>query len=212
VELIQERTPHWPIRSRLVYEASGDAVDLTYFGTPLEDLWKRHGYIGVFFASYIQAPECMAIQFIGRSRPGRGDATPRWIQHLPKSHGEAANHRPAGSTWDPSFDDGFKIPLASGHSDLEYVYPFYFGRSGENVFVLMFDKPHDGGELRFAQSPSGGGNGNPAWDFIYYRRDYAVGREFQFRVRAVYRKFTSVEDIVQTYERWAGETVRRPLP
>jgi hypothetical protein len=54
------------------------------------------------------------------------------------------------------------------------------------------------------------GSGNPAWDFVYSRRDYAVGREFRFRVRAVFRKFTSVEDIVRLYERWSGEKVRRP--
>jgi len=210
VELRQERTKHWPLRSRLVHEVKGDAIDLTYYGTPQEDFWRKHGYIGVFFASYIQSPEDMAIQFIGRSRPGRGDATPRWIKHLPTSHGVGASHRPAGSTWDPSFDEGFKISLASGFSDFEYVYPFYFGRSGENVLVMMFEKPHAGGEMRFAQSPSGGGSGNPAWDFVYFRRDYAPGREFKFRVRAVYRKFTHVEDIVRLYERWSGERVRRP--
>jgi hypothetical protein len=210
VELNQQRTEHWPLRSRLAFEVKGDAIDLTYYGTPLEDVWKRHGYVGVFFASYIQSPEDMAIQFIGRSRPGRGDATPRWIKHLPERHGVAASHRPAGSTWDPSFDEGFNLTLASGFSDLEYVHPFYFGRSGENVLVLMFDKPHAGGEMRFAQSPSGGGTGNPAWDFVYFRRDYAVGHEFSFRVRAVYRKFTNVDDIVRVYEGWSGDRVRRP--
>jgi len=210
VELRQGRTAHWPLRSRLVFEVKDDAIDLTYYGTPLEDLWRKHGYIGVFFASYIDAPEDLAIQFIGRSRPGRGDATPRWIKHLPTSHGVGASHRPAGSTWDPTFDDGFNITLASGFSDFEYVYPFYFGRSGENVLILMFEQPRAGGEMRFAQSPSGGGTGNPAWDFVYFRRDYAVGREFTFRVRAVYRKFTNVEDIVRLYERWSGEKVRQP--
>ena len=210
VELRQERTEHWPMRSRLVYEVKDDAIDLTYYGTPLEDVWKKHSYIGVFFASYIQAPEDMAIQFIGRSRPGRGDTTPRWIKHLPEKHGVAANHRPAGSNWDPPFDDGFQLTLVTGVSDFEYLYPFYFGRSGGNVFVLMFEKPRAGGEMRFAQSPSGGGKSNPAWDFVYFQRDYAVNREFRFRARAVYRKFTSVEDIVRLYERWSGERLKRP--
>jgi len=210
VELREKRTEHWPLRSRLVYEVKGDAIDFTYYGTPLEDVWRKHGYIGVFFASYIQAPEDMAIQFIGRSRPGRGDTTPRWIKHLPDKHGVAANHRPAGSRWDPPVDDGFNIDLVKGISDFEYLYPFYFGRSGDNVFVLMFEQPRPGGELRFAQSPSGGGKGNPAWDFVYFRRDYAVNREFSFRVRAVYRKFTRVEDVVRLYERWSGEKVELP--
>lgn len=212
VELRQEKTEHWPLRSRLVFETQDDVIDLTYTGTPLADVWKKHGYVGVFFASYIQSPEDMSIQFIGRSRPGRGDSQPRWIKHLPEQHGVAATHRPAGSNWDPQVDAGFKITLVTGNSEFEYLHPFYFGRSGENVLVLMFERIHDEGELRFAQSPSGGGKGNPAWDFVYFRRNYAVNREFSFRVRAVYRKFTSVEDVVRLYEKWSGEKVNLPSP
>jgi len=207
VELRQERTEHWPMRSRLVYEVKGDVIDFTYFGTPLEDAWKKHGYIGVFFASYIQSPEDMSIHFIGRSRPGRGDPKPRWIKHVPEKHGLAANHRPAGSSWNPPLDEGFNIDLVKGNSDFEYLYPFYIGRSGDNVFVMMFERTGEEGELRFAQSPSGGGKGNPAWDFVYFRRDYAVNREFSFRARAVYRKFTSADDVVRLYEQWSGEKV-----
>lgn len=210
VELRQERTEQWPLRSRLVFQVKDDNVDLTYHGTPLADAWKKHGYIGVFFASYINAPEDMAIQFIGRLRPGRGDTQPRWIKHLPEKHGVAANHRPAGSNWDPPLDDGFKIDLVTGVSDFEYLYPFYFGRSGENVLVLMFDRIRGGGEVRFAQSPTGGGEGNPAWDFVCFQRGYAINREFTFRVRAVYRKFTGVEDVVRSYEDWSGEKVKLP--
>jgi hypothetical protein len=212
VELQQERTEHWPLRSRLVYQVTNDAIDLTYCGTPLEDAWKKHGYIGVFFASYINHPENMSLQFIGRSRPGRGDPRPRWIEHLPPKHGTAANHRLAGSSWDPAFDSGFNIPLAEGISDYEYIYPFYFGRFGQNVFIMMFERPHDGSELRFAQSPSGGGTGNPAWDFMHLQRQYQVNREFCFRARAVYRKFTSANDVVRLYEQWSGEKVVHPQP
>ena len=209
-ELRQERTEHWPLRSRMVYEAHEDAIDFTYSGTPLADAWAKHGYIGIFFASYIQAPEDMAIQFIGRTRPGRDDSRPRWIRHLPEKHGLSANHRPAGSQWDPTFDDGFKVDLVKGSSDLEYLYPFYFGQSGHEMFVLMFERTNEEGELRFAQSPSGGGKGNPAWDFVYFRRRYEVGREFSFRARAVYRKFTGPENAARLYEQWSGEKVALP--
>lgn len=152
----------------------------------------------------------MALQFIDRSRLGRGDARPRWIKHLPEKHGLAANHRPSGSNWDPPLDDGCNLDLVKGISDFEYLYPFYLGRSGENVFVLMFERTHGEGELRFAQSPSGGGTGNPAWDFVYFRRDYAINREFSFRVRAAYQKFTSAEEVVRLYENWSGEKVELP--
>jgi len=210
IELRQESTEHWPLRSRVTYEVVGDAIDFTYSGTPLADAWKKHGYIGIFFASYIQQPKDMSLEFIGRSRTASDDASAHWIKHLPPRHGEAANHRPAGSAWDPPLDDGFKIPLVNGVSDFEYLYPFYFGRSGEYLFVMMFERPRDGGELRFAQSPSGGGNGNPAWDFVYFRRGYAVNREFSFRARAVFRRFKDAEEVVQLYEQWSGEKVARP--
>lgn len=210
VELHQERTEHWPLRSRLVYEADGDVINLIFHATPLADAWRKHDYIGIFFASYIQSPEDMAIQFIGRSRKGQGETGARWIKHVPERHGVAANHRPAGSRWDPPLDPGFNIDLVQGISDFEYLYPFYFGRSGESVFVMMFERSNRQGEMRFAQSPSGGGKGNPAWDFVYFRRQYTVGREFCFRVRMVYRKFTSAEDVVKLYEQWSGERVRRP--
>ena len=210
VELRQERTEHWPLRSRVTYEVIYDTIDFTYCGTPLADAWKKHGYIGVFFASYIDKPKDMSLQFIGRSREGHGDTRARWIKHLPPKHGAAANHRPAGSTWDPPLDEGFNIPLVSGVSDFEYLYPFYFGRWGDNVFVMMFERPRDAGELRFAQSPSGGGTGNPAWDFVYFQRGYEVNREFCFRARAVYRKFKDLEEVIQLYEHWSGEKVVRP--
>ncbi len=210
VELQQERTEHWPLRSRVVYQAGGDAVDMTYFGTPLAEAWSKHGYIGIFFASYIHAPPDMSIQFIGRSRPGAGEARPRWIKHVPPSHGVAATHRPAGSTWEPPADEGFNIKLAKGISDFEYLYPFYFGISGDTVLLFMFDRPQPGREVQFSHSPSGGGAGNPAWDFIFLQRDYGVNREFSFRVRMVARKFTTVEDLVRTYEQWSGEKVARP--
>jgi hypothetical protein len=207
VELHQEQTEHWPLRSMLSYAVAGDAIDFTYCGTPIADAWRKHGYIGVFFGSYIHQPADMSLEFIGRSRQGRGDTNAHWIKHLPPNHGTAAIHRPAGSKWEPPLDAGFNIPLVAGISDFEYVYPFYFGRSGENVFVMMFERPRDGSELRLAQSPSGGGTGNPAWDFAYFHRGYEVGKEFCFRARAILRKFGDREEVVQLYEQWSGEKV-----
>ena len=210
IELRQESTEHWRLRSRVTYEVEGDAINFTYCGTPLEDRWNKHGYIGIFFASYIQQPKDMSLEFIGRARSGRGDTNAHWIKHLPPKHGVAANHRPAGSAWDPPLDDGFNIVLVSGISDFEYLYPFYFGHSGENVFVMMFERPRDGSELRFAQSPSGGGTGNPAWDFVYFQRGYEMNRDFCFHARAVFRKWKDTEEVIHLYEQWSGEKVTRP--
>ena len=74
----------------------------------------------------------------------------------------------------------------------------------------MFERTNEEGELRFAQSPSGGGKGNPAWDFVCFRRRYEVGREFSSHARAVYRRFTAPEDAARLYEKWSGEKVAIP--
>ena len=208
VELRQARTQNWPLKSSISYELTGNSIDFVFSATPLEDIWSKYGYIGIFFASYINTPEQKGINFICRTRAGKGDTIPRWIYHLPKVHGISANHRPAGSDWDPSLDtSGFPISLVSGFSDLEYSYPFYYGLSGENVFILMFEKVGKDGELRFAQSPDGGGDDDPAWDFIYFRKNYKVGKKFSFRARAVFKKFAGVDDVIKTYEAWSGKKV-----
>ena len=207
VALQQSQTKNWPLKSSISYEVSGNCIDFVFSATPLKDVWQKHGYIGIFFASYINSPEEKGIHFIGRSRAGKGDIKPRWIYHLPDVHGLSANHRPAGSAWDPSLDTpGFPISLVTGISDLEYIYPFYYGLSGENVFIMMF-KNTTGDELRFAQSPDGGGDTNPAWDFIYFKKNYKVGKKFSFRGRAVFKKFEGKEDVIKTYESWSGKKV-----
>jgi hypothetical protein len=210
-ELRQSRTKNWPLQSSINYEVKGNSIDFTFSGIPLEDAWKKYGYIGLFFASYINEPKEKGIHFIGQSVAGRGDPKPRWIYHLPETHGLQANHKPAGSNWKASLDTaGFPISLVLGVSDLTYNYPFYYGRSGENVFIMMFEDPGKDAEIRFAQSPDGGGDKNPAWDFILYQKKYKVGRKFTVRGRAVYKKFEGEDDVIKAYESWSGKRVIKP--
>lgn len=206
VELRQTRTKHWPLNSRLSYQVQGDAVDFTYCGTPTADAWQKHGYIGTFFASYMNAPHDPAINFIGRRR-SEGEAATRWIRHLPAVHGLDSLHAPAASHWTPGLDEGNPIDLLNGRSGIEYVYPFFFGRVGPNVLIMMFERPNARSEVYFAQSPSGGGERNPAWDFVHFQRDYVVGREYCLHARMVYKPFAGRREIISLYERWSGERV-----
>lgn len=63
--------------------------------------------------------------------------------------------------------------------------PFYYGRLGDMVMILIFGQPR---WLRFFCSPSGGGGSLlpgkscPAWDFewVIPRDSYEVGREYSW--------------------------------
>ena len=78
------------------------------------------------------------------------------------------------------------------------------------VFIMMFKDITDQGELRFAQSPSGGGKGNPAWDFVFLARNYEIGKDIGFTAAAVYKDFKGREDVIRTWEKWSGDQVNRP--
>jgi hypothetical protein len=47
------------------------------------------------------------------------------------------------------------------------------------------------------QSPSGGGQGNPAWDFQFLVPDYQVDQAYQMTMRALYIPFESPQQVAE---------------
>ncbi len=55
----------------------------------------------------------------------------------------------------------------------------------------------DRDRIWMAQSPSGGGEGNPAWDFQWFIPDFKVGAAYGFTMRVGYVPFESREQVEQ---------------
>ncbi len=194
-ELYQRPTPHWGLESCTRYELLPDgAIEMTLECIPRR--WAfRNGYIGLFWASYIHRPESGAIHF--RGHPEGGEPAPRWIEAVSPAHGEQATHLAADDRRDFPHVADFPLTLVFHRADDRYDEPWYFGISHGLAYAQVF-RPRD--RVRLSQSPSGGGAGNPAWDFQHFIPDYRVGRRYTLVMRALYLPYESPEQVRRAVE------------
>jgi hypothetical protein len=189
VEIYQAPTPTWKLESVLRYEMLKDGtIEMTLECIPRAKTF-RNGYVGLFWASYIHQPESLDIHFRGsNSRDGK----PEWIRGVTPSHGVLSTHIAQTDKRKFKHDDDFPLTLAFNRSKHFFTEPWYYAVSHDMAFVQMF-RPQD--EIRLTQSPSGGGEGNPAWDFQWFIPDYEVGKLYRMVMRAQYVQFESAEQI-----------------
>lgn len=203
-ELYQAPTPFWGLESCLRYELLDDGViELTFECIPRRDTY-RNGYIGLFWASYIDQPEALDIHFMGRS--GDNKAKPDWIRGVTPRHGEQAAHLALADQRQFAHDDLFPLTLVFGLSAHRFSEPWFFGLARGMAFAQLF-RPADG--VRISQSPSGGGRGNPAWDFQWFIQNYRVGQRYQLVMRALY---LPVDDHLTEARKRVAQAVRRVKP
>ncbi len=112
-------------------------------------------------------------------------------------HGVDSTHRPADYPHPIKVDDDFPLTLVNHSSKYEYTESWYYGVSHSMALVLMF-RQRD--QIWMAQSPSGGGDGNPAWDFQWFIPDYKVGEAYGFQMRAAYLPYESREQVERATE------------
>jgi len=196
VELYQPPTGNWKLESCGRYTLLTDGtIEYTFECIPRGNDYAK-GFIGLFWASYIHQPEEKAIHFLGR-RQGTGDPT-RWIKAVSPKHGVASTHPPNNYPWNIEIEDTFPLTLVGNQSPFEHTVPWYFGVSHGMALALMF-RPED--RIWLAQSPSGGGNGNPAWDFQWFIPDVQIGCAYGFTMRASYLPFESRDQLIRATQK-----------
>lgn len=190
-ELYQAATPHWGLESCLRYELLDDgAIEMTLECIPHQKTFAN-GYIGLFWASYIHQPESLDIHLRGYAE---GSDKAEWLRGVTPQHGVLSTHVGINDARHFKHAPDFPLTLAFHRSKYRYAEPWYFGVSHGMALAFMFREQD---KARLTQSPSGGGQGNPAWDFQYFFSDYQVERRYQAVMRALYLPFESNEQMEQ---------------
>jgi hypothetical protein len=197
VELCQTPTFHHSLESCQRYELLGDGtIQLTIEAMARRPSF-RNGYIGLFWASYIHQPESLDIHFRGPDG---------WVRGVTPAHGTLSTHIAVDDNRKFPHDEPFPLTLVHSLSGLRYAEPWYFGISHGMAFAQMFREQD---QVRLTQSPSGGGTGNPAWDFQFYVPGYEPGKVYRFVMRAAYVPYASHEQVEKATRKHRRELNRR---
>jgi hypothetical protein len=208
-ELHQPPTPTFHLESwtRFLF-VEPHFIDFRFRCVAREPTFQR-GYIGIFWASYINAPLDKSLYFLGY--PARGMDS-LWCQLSPLHHRHENTVRHREDELDLTFRSDYRGALFRNPSPVRYDLPLCYGLFEEHVWLLMFDRTEG---IRLAHNPYGGNHDairrttNPAWDFQYVIPGYEVGKEYGFRARAVFRPLCSREEILEEYRRWKGDMSER---
>lgn len=194
VELYQPRTPVFQVESWTRFQAvEPDAIDFSFRCKPHRDDYEGD-FLGVFWASYINAPLNKSIYFLD------GESTlekPMWRQFCTQRHNRDSTIRNANDDVELRFDSA--NALFANESLLRYSHPVFYGRFRDMVLIYVFQQ-HSG--IRLTQSPSGGGltpNGtdtNPAWDFQLIVPRPSKGKEYGVQGRFIFKRWKGREDVL----------------
>jgi hypothetical protein len=195
VRLLQQPTPFWGVESVSTFTLrEPNAIDLEFRCTPRRSVFNG-GTMGVFWASYIQKPEDNALYFHGRSPGGEREE----VRFASARHGEESSVRGRGDAVTLRIAEEQRGKLFSSVAPVRWERPYYYGRWRDRVYVVMFRTAEI---LRFAMSPSGGGQGNPAWDFQILAPGYRVGQEYALRARCLVDRWQGSAWVDEQARQW----------
>ena len=200
--LVREADESRPVNVRATYQVSAPYyVDHTLSFCDKRDMRSRGcDFREVSWCCYMNCPEDSRLHFLSDGE---------WFRYISPKHGVGSNIAPSYIP-DTELEIWPKIegerPFHWDRLLRRFDEPFYYGRLGDMVLILIFDTPH---WLRFFCSPTGGGGSLlpsqscPAWDFewVIPSAAYEINREYRLRTRLVYKKFISDEDVLQEYRK-----------
>ena len=199
VTLHQAPTPSFELESWTRFELKPPHyIDMSFECRPHQHVFD-HGYIGLFWASYMNAPLDKSFYFLGGAAPGQ------WLQYCTQFHNDQSTVRSVNDSFELTVSPGYRDALFRNHSQLQYRMPFYYGYFEDLVWIVMFDSKQ---LVRFSHSPSGGGfnaerrSANPAWDFQLIIPEFEVPERYRLDVRALLRPRCSREEILAEYTHW----------
>lgn len=195
-ELYQPATPYFGVESWTTFEVKEPYyIDFTFRCIPHKaDL--KGGFLGIFWASYINEPLNKSIYFLASK--GK-DASPFWLQFCTQRHDHFSTVLSEKETTELVFDETPLTTLWNQISPLRYAQPFYYGQWKDMALIFCFEPNPN---IRFAQSPSGGGSTKaqddtcPAWDFQFVIPNYEAGKEYGFKGRLVYKPWVDRADVL----------------
>lgn len=195
-ELHQPPTPTFHLESWTHFKFSAPhSIDFSFRCRASQHAF-RNGYIGLFWANYINGPEDLSLYFQDKGR---------WQQLCTQQHNDESTVLHRDDKFEPKFHPAYPDCLYKHYSPMRFTEPFCYGVFRKHVLILMFDRTEG---LRITHSPSGGGDNkdmkttNPAWDFQYLIPKYEVNKDYGFRARVVYRERCSRDEIVEEYRKW----------
>lgn len=199
-ELYQPPTPTFSLESWTRFKF----VEPHYIDVNFRFLTHQHAfegnYIGLFWASYINAPLDKSIYF--------QDVNSHWAQLCTQQHNNESTVCHIDDDRRLTFKPDYSDALFRNFSPMRYQLPLFYGLFDEHVWLVMFDRTEG---IRITHSPSGGGTNNqhqttnPAWDFQFIIPDYQVNTEYGFNSRMAYRPSCSRQIILNEYQRWINE-------
>lgn len=200
VLLYQATTPLSGVESLTEFKiVAPHYIDITFRCIFHNANFFKHDYAGLFWASYINRPEDKKIYFKGISSI---NPEASWIDAYSFEHGTQSTHKRIDDDFEFFFAENFNATLASHFSKYRYIEPFYFGKFHNMALAYFFASDE---VIRFSQSPTGGGETNPAWDFLYLIPSPQTEKEYHFKARMVYKPFHSAEDIQSEYDNWINQ-------